>query len=238
MDSDKKLGMKAGSGNVLFELFRFLFNFVVILISLFISISLFRALSVSASALILSLSIMASLFTFLIVFFLLSVIILKFIFLFIKSGRYKHDDARLSFWFLATNIQQIQHSNVVNILLENSLFFKYLYLKLLGAKVSFWTIWGAKVFIDGAQFIKIGKNSIIGDFSVILTHTADSNGVYINYVSIGDNCVLGEGSTIFPGVKIGNNSVIGSHSLVLEDSVIGENEVWAGTPAKKIKDLE
>ena len=40
---------------------------------------------------------------------------------------------------------------------------------------------------------------------------------------------------ILPGVTIGKNSVVGAGSVVTKD--IPDYEVWAGVPAKKIKDL-
>ena len=39
-----------------------------------------------------------------------------------------------------------------------------------------------------------------------------------------------------PGVKIGNCSVVGANSLV--NKSIGENEIWAGSPARLISKRE
>ena len=47
-----------------------------------------------------------------------------------------------------------------------------------------------------------------------------------------DGCGIGANSVIFPNVIIGKNAKIGANSLV--NCNIPDNEVWAGTPAKKI----
>jgi len=53
-------------------------------------------------------------------------------------------------------------------------------------------------------------------------------------IVIGNNVYIGIKSIIMPGVTIGDNVVIGAGSIITKD--IPSNEVWAGVPAKKIKD--
>jgi putative colanic acid biosynthesis acetyltransferase WcaB len=50
---------------------------------------------------------------------------------------------------------------------------------------------------------------------------------------IGDSVDIGANVIIVGPITIGNNAVIGAGSIVLKD--IGENEVWAGNPAKFLK---
>lgn len=45
-------------------------------------------------------------------------------------------------------------------------------------------------------------------------------------------CKIGANSVIMPGVIIGENATVGANSLVRES--IPSNEVWAGSPAKKL----
>ncbi|RBP42233.1 NeuD/PglB/VioB family sugar acetyltransferase [Garciella nitratireducens] len=55
-------------------------------------------------------------------------------------------------------------------------------------------------------------------------------------VTIEDNVFIGMGSTIMTGVsRIGENSIIGAGAVVIKD--IEKNSVYAGVPAKKIRDL-
>ena len=54
-------------------------------------------------------------------------------------------------------------------------------------------------------------------------------------IIIGDNVWIGANVIINPGVTIGNNTVIGSGSVVTHD--VPDNVVYAGNPAKHIKDI-
>ncbi len=54
-------------------------------------------------------------------------------------------------------------------------------------------------------------------------------------VSIGDNCWIGGGAIILPGVSIGNNCVIGAGSVVTKN--IPDHSMAVGNPAKVIKKL-
>ena len=51
-------------------------------------------------------------------------------------------------------------------------------------------------------------------------------------IEIKDNCFIGLGSIIMPGVTIGPNSVIGAGSVVTKD--VPEGTVYAGNPARFI----
>jgi acetyltransferase-like isoleucine patch superfamily enzyme len=54
-------------------------------------------------------------------------------------------------------------------------------------------------------------------------------------VIIKDNVFIGAHTTILKGSIIGRNAVIGACSVVTRN--IPDNEIWAGNPAKKIKDV-
>ena len=54
-------------------------------------------------------------------------------------------------------------------------------------------------------------------------------------VTLGSFVFIGAGSYILKGVTIGDNSVVGAGSVVRDN--IPSNEVWAGNPAVKIRDL-
>ncbi|NDJ24624.1 hypothetical protein GS682_23865 [Nostoc sp. B(2019)] len=93
--------------------------------------------------------------------------------------------------------------------------------------------------------IYIGQNCIIAQHVSLIAcnHTIshekpyrdlpwdeDKTGIFID-----ENVWIGCGVTILPGCHIGKNSVIGAGSVVTKS--IPANEVWAGVPAKKIKDI-
>jgi acetyltransferase-like isoleucine patch superfamily enzyme len=76
--------------------------------------------------------------------------------------------------------------------------------------------------------VSIGHDSILGDFSTI------APGVTISgMVKIGRKVTIGVGATIINDVRIGDNSVVGAGSLVLND--VPEDVVVIGTPAKVSK---
>lgn len=90
--------------------------------------------------------------------------------------------------------------------------------------------------------VKIGKNCMlapnVGIYSATHPVRAEEryNGVELGLsVNIGDNCWIGAGAIICPGVSIGNNVVIGAGSVVCKD--VEDNVIVAGNPAKVIKRL-
>ena len=54
-------------------------------------------------------------------------------------------------------------------------------------------------------------------------------------VRIGENCWIGAGVTILPGITIGDNSVIGAGSVVTRD--IPENVVAVGNPCRVMREI-
>ncbi len=79
--------------------------------------------------------------------------------------------------------------------------------------------------------VVIAHHSNIGKACLISTLTGI--GASIN---IEDNVFIGMGATIVTGMSlIGENSIIGAGAVVLKD--VEKNSVYAGVPAKKIRDL-
>lgn len=59
---------------------------------------------------------------------------------------------------------------------------------------------------------------------------------YNKPVHIGNNCWIGAGALIMPGVTIGDNSVIGAGSVVTKD--IPPNVIAVGNPCKVLKEID
>jgi acetyltransferase-like isoleucine patch superfamily enzyme len=93
--------------------------------------------------------------------------------------------------------------------------------------------------------VTIGENTFFGHGVKILTgrHHIELFGSerVFNYPKSGFDIVIGDGVWVCSGViiispcVIGNNSVIGAGSVVTKD--IPANQVWAGNPAKYIRDV-
>ncbi|KAL0219075.1 hypothetical protein P9112_004728 [Eukaryota sp. TZLM1-RC] len=91
------------------------------------------------------------------------------------------------------------------------------------------------VFLDCGQ-VTIGNNVMLGPNVQIYTvnhpfdvKTRNSFLEYTKPITIGDNCWLGGGVVVLPGVTIGKNSVVGAGSVVVED--VPEDCLVAGNPA-------
>jgi len=94
-------------------------------------------------------------------------------------------------------------------------------------------------FVDDTKII-VGKNCMFGPAVTIATvgHPINPNYrgyMYADPVKIGDNCWIGAGSIICPGVTIGENSVIGAGSVVTKD--IPANSVAVGNPCKVLRTI-
>lgn len=94
-------------------------------------------------------------------------------------------------------------------------------------------------FVDDGKIV-IGKKVMFGPDVTIATVGHPVNPrmreyMYTDPVIIEDNCWIGAGVTICPGVHIGENSVIGAGSVVVHD--IPADTVAAGNPCKVIRKI-
>lgn len=86
------------------------------------------------------------------------------------------------------------------------------------------------------MLIGAGVNIYDTDFHSLLVDerlNGDSN-IKSSPVYIYDDCFIGSNVTILKGVTIGAGSVVAACSVVTKN--IGENELWAGNPARYIRD--
>lgn len=110
------------------------------------------------------------------------------------------------------------------------------------------SIWFNAVVRGDVNFIKMGNKVNIQDGAVIHC-TYEKNGTTIgNNVSIGHNalvhgCVLhddvliGMGAIVMDRCEIHSNSIVAAGAVVLEGTIVEEGSIYAGVPARKVKDL-
>ncbi|TDL99310.1 MAG: gamma carbonic anhydrase family protein [Flavobacteriaceae bacterium] len=110
------------------------------------------------------------------------------------------------------------------------------------------SVWFGAVIRGDVNSIRIGDLVNIQDNATIHATYKQTKTVIGNKVSIGHNAVV-HGCTIHDNVLVGmgalvmDNCVIESNSLIAAGAVltqgthVGENELWAGVPAKKIGPL-
>lgn len=88
--------------------------------------------------------------------------------------------------------------------------------------------------------IEIGSNVTFAPCCHVLTHDASMEmfleKTRIGKVIIHDNCFIGAGSIILPGVSIGPNAVVGAGSVVSRN--VPADSVAAGNPARVISRIE
>lgn len=108
---------------------------------------------------------------------------------------------------------------------------------MMGAVVNIGAVIGKNTMLDMNTVIggraQIGDNCHIGAGSVIAGVIEPPSA---NPVVIHDNVMVGANAVVLEGVEIGENSVIAAGSIVTKDVPAGV--VVAGTPAKKIKDVD
>ena len=107
-------------------------------------------------------------------------------------------------------------------------------------------IMGIPVFGSEPYLVSIGKHVTISSNVTFITHDGGTwvfryNEKYnqvrkFGRIDVKDNCFIGLGSIIMPGVTIGPNSVIGAGSVVTKD--VPPDTVVVGNPAKPLMSYE
>lgn len=111
------------------------------------------------------------------------------------------------------------------------------------------SVWFNAVVRGDVHYIRIGNNVNIQD-GVIIHCTYQKAAVDIgNNVSIAhsaiihgctikDNVLVGMGAILMDGVVVESNSVIAAGAVVSKNTVVKSGSVWAGVPAKKIREMD
>lgn len=110
-------------------------------------------------------------------------------------------------------------------------------------------VWFNAVIRGDVCSIEIGENCNIQDGAVIHGTLNLSKTVMGNNVSIGhnaivhgctleDNVLIGMGAIVMDNAVIKSGSMIAAGAVVLANTVVEANSLYAGTPAKKIKDID
>jgi carbonic anhydrase/acetyltransferase-like protein (isoleucine patch superfamily) len=73
--------------------------------------------------------------------------------------------------------------------------------------------------------VHLGNNVSVG-------HNAIVHGCTVN-----DNVLIGMGAIVMDNVEIGSNSIIAAGAVVLENTKVPAGCIFAGVPAKKVKDI-
>lgn len=111
------------------------------------------------------------------------------------------------------------------------------------------SIWFQAVVRGDVHYIRMGNKVNVQD-GAILHCTYQKAPLNIgNNVSIGhraivhgctvhDNVLIGMGAIVMDHAVIGENSIIAAGAIVLENTVVEPGSIYAGIPAKRVKDVD
>lgn len=110
------------------------------------------------------------------------------------------------------------------------------------------SIWFNAVLRGDVNFIKLGNKVNIQDGAIIHCTYQKCGTTLGNNVSIGhnaivhgcvieDNVLVGMGAIVMDNAHIGSNSIIAAGAVVLENTVVESGSIYAGIPAKKVKEI-
>jgi gamma-carbonic anhydrase len=110
------------------------------------------------------------------------------------------------------------------------------------------SVWFNAVVRGDVHFIHIGNNTNIQDGAVIhctyqKAPTTIGNNVSIAHnaivhgCTIHDNVLVGMGAIVMDHAVVHSGSIIAAGAVVLANTVVEPNSIYAGAPAKKVKDV-
>ena len=110
------------------------------------------------------------------------------------------------------------------------------------------SVWFNAVLRGDVNIIRMGNKVNVQDGAVIHCTYQKTQAIIGNNVSIGhnaivhgciiaDNVLIGMGAIVMDNAQIGSNCIIAAGAVVLENTVVEPGSIYAGVPAKKIKDI-
>ncbi len=110
------------------------------------------------------------------------------------------------------------------------------------------SVWFNTVIRGDVNSIRLGNKVNVQDGACIhctyqKTKTNIGNNVSIGHnaivhgCTVSDNVLIGMGAIVMDNVTIGENSIIAAGAVVLEGTVVPPASIFAGVPAKKVKDI-
>lgn len=111
------------------------------------------------------------------------------------------------------------------------------------------SVWFGTVIRGDVNSIRIGNCVNIQDGSVLHTlyqkstieigdYVSIGHNVTIHGAKIGDYALIGMGSVVMDDAEVGRGAIVAAGSVVKSRTKIGPNELWAGVPAKYVKQVD
>ena len=110
------------------------------------------------------------------------------------------------------------------------------------------SVWFNAVIRGDVNRIRMGNNVNVQDGACIHCTYEKTQTILGNSVSIGhnaivhgctveDNVLIGMGAIVMDNVHIGSNTIIAAGAVVLENTQVEAGAIYAGVPAKKVKNI-
>ena len=110
------------------------------------------------------------------------------------------------------------------------------------------SVWFNAVVRGDVNSIRMGNKVNVQDGAVIHCTYEKTKAIIGNNVSIGHNAIVhgctihddvlvGMGAIIMDNAVIGSNSIIAAGAVVLENTIVESGTIYAGIPAKKVKEI-
>lgn len=110
------------------------------------------------------------------------------------------------------------------------------------------SIWFSAVLRGDVHYIKIGNNVNIQDGAVIHctyqksptnigSNVSIAHGAIVHGCTIHDNVLIGMNAVVLDDAIIESNSIVAAGAVVTKGTIVPSGSVFAGSPAKKIKDI-
>ncbi len=111
------------------------------------------------------------------------------------------------------------------------------------------SVWYNAVIRGDVHYIKIGSKVNIQDGAIIHCTYQKHPTTIGNNVSIGhnaivhgceihDNVLIGMGAIVMDNCVVESNSIVAAGAVVTQNTVVSSGTIWAGVPAKKVKDID
>ena len=111
------------------------------------------------------------------------------------------------------------------------------------------SVWFNAVIRGDVHYIKIGDKVNIQDGAIIHCTYKKHPTEIGNNVSIGhnaivhgckihDNVLIGMGAIVMDNCVVESNSIIGAGAVLTQNTVVESGTIYAGVPAKKVKDID
>lgn len=109
------------------------------------------------------------------------------------------------------------------------------------AEASVWpnvTLRGDHGSIVLREGVNIQDNSVLHEGVEIAPYATVGHTAIVHSCEVGERALIGMSATVLDGSVVGERAMVGANSLVAENTEIEPNTLYAGTPAKKLKEVE